>query len=471
MKRTKKSLLASGASLLLSAALLVGSTFAWFTDSVTNTGNTIEAGKLDVNVIGYRLEDGNWGNVAWENNLKSNPLFTEKTWEPGQYGAILLRVSNYDSTLAAKVDIDFTIKDSTNNLADALWYRLEAVQTSDASHQNAMLEKLQFKNSRPASEADGVTTMSKIEEDPTDPVTIYPDYYDGQYVYYLLEYGMYTSADNQYQNGSIEVDFSVKATQATVEKDGFGNSNYDEDAYFADFSVNTVDELNSALDQAEPGDVIALSSDMVVDQKIVVPSGVEINGNGATFNTSVAQNTAFDIPNGTTDVIIRNCKIAGTTSASNASERPMGIAIRPGAGNVTIEDCTFVGTANQLGHAIWIDGNNSGSVTIRNCTIPRPINLSGYNGTVKDILIENNTFTNTWGVQALTLSGSLHNVTIRNNSLTGFGGLARIHKDGAVNFDFKNVVVEGNGTNSITVDPEVQEMYAAAVANGDMIVK
>ena len=41
MNKTKKSLLASGLSLLVCAALLVGTTFAWFTDSVTNKGNSI----------------------------------------------------------------------------------------------------------------------------------------------------------------------------------------------------------------------------------------------------------------------------------------------------------------------------------------------------------------------------------------------------------------------------------------------
>ena len=37
MHSTKKSLLASGVALLASVALLAGTTFAWFTDSVTNT--------------------------------------------------------------------------------------------------------------------------------------------------------------------------------------------------------------------------------------------------------------------------------------------------------------------------------------------------------------------------------------------------------------------------------------------------
>ena len=230
MKKTKKSLLFSGLALMMSALLLAGTTFAWFTDSVTNKGNTIQAGKLDIGVIGYTLENGEWKGPMWENNLTNNPLFTETTWEPGQYGAILIRVSSYDSTLAEKVSLDFTITDNGKNLADALWYKLHAVQTVSASYQGAMLDALEFKDHRPASEADGVTTMSKIEEDATEPLTLYPDYHQGQYAYYVLEYGMYTSAGNEYQGGSFGLDFSVNATQAPYEEDGFGSDQYDKDA-------------------------------------------------------------------------------------------------------------------------------------------------------------------------------------------------------------------------------------------------
>lgn len=48
MKGIKKMLLLSGTSLLVSAMLLAGSTFAWFTDSVSNEGNTIQTGSFDV---------------------------------------------------------------------------------------------------------------------------------------------------------------------------------------------------------------------------------------------------------------------------------------------------------------------------------------------------------------------------------------------------------------------------------------
>ncbi len=43
MSKTKKSLWLSAVSMMLCAVMLLGTTFAWFTDSVTNTGNVIQA--------------------------------------------------------------------------------------------------------------------------------------------------------------------------------------------------------------------------------------------------------------------------------------------------------------------------------------------------------------------------------------------------------------------------------------------
>ena len=49
----KKSLKASGITLVLCLAMLIGTTFAWFTDSITNSGNKIEAGNLNIGAIAY----------------------------------------------------------------------------------------------------------------------------------------------------------------------------------------------------------------------------------------------------------------------------------------------------------------------------------------------------------------------------------------------------------------------------------
>ncbi len=231
MKGTKKSLLASGAALLASTALLAGTTFAWFTDSVVNTGNRIEAGNLDIAATGFYLDGDHWdkGNINW--GLR-NPMFQETTWEPGQYNAVVVLVSNFDSNLAAKVDLDFSITKNDKNLADALWYKLTPVkQTYNNVDQAVPMDKLM--KERPAKEGDlGTTGMSAIESE-TEEVILQGGQANGGrdcYVFYLLEYGMYTLAGNDYQNGSFGLDFTVKATQAPVETDGFGDPDYDADA-------------------------------------------------------------------------------------------------------------------------------------------------------------------------------------------------------------------------------------------------
>ena len=56
MFKHKKSLLASGLALLACFALLMGATFAWFTDSVSNTGNRIEAGELKIDFYWFKWD-------------------------------------------------------------------------------------------------------------------------------------------------------------------------------------------------------------------------------------------------------------------------------------------------------------------------------------------------------------------------------------------------------------------------------
>ena len=48
MKRTKTKLVSSIVTLLICFAMLIGSTFAWFTDSASTGVNKIQAGNLDL---------------------------------------------------------------------------------------------------------------------------------------------------------------------------------------------------------------------------------------------------------------------------------------------------------------------------------------------------------------------------------------------------------------------------------------
>ena len=71
-KNTKRALLASLLSTVVCCAMLIGSTFAWFTDSVTSTGNIIKSGNLDVT-------------LEWANGTEALDM---ATWKDASTGPI-----------------------------------------------------------------------------------------------------------------------------------------------------------------------------------------------------------------------------------------------------------------------------------------------------------------------------------------------------------------------------------------------
>ena len=142
MKRTKKSLFVSGVSLVISAVLLLGTTFAWFTDSVTNKGNVITSGELLINAYAYDLgQEGQSVTIQGVNNdqaftfekvpqdLKAAncpPIISEDLWEPGKTSAKLLEVKN-DGTLATKIKVQFNVTET--ELMNALWFDFVKIET------------------------------------------------------------------------------------------------------------------------------------------------------------------------------------------------------------------------------------------------------------------------------------------------------------------------------------------------------
>ena len=77
-KSTKRALLLSALSLLMCVSMLIGSTFAWFTDSVTSGINKIVAGNLDVEL--YHSDKA----ATDEQVGDTTKLFDDVTlWEPG----------------------------------------------------------------------------------------------------------------------------------------------------------------------------------------------------------------------------------------------------------------------------------------------------------------------------------------------------------------------------------------------------
>ena len=109
MKSTKKSLVVCGLSLLMCCALLVGTTFAWFTDSVVNKGNKIESGRLDVQL---------WNNGV-DISDSTKPIFDYNLWEPGYSTGANLQVKNVGS-LAVKYELELQNVSATKGIETAI---------------------------------------------------------------------------------------------------------------------------------------------------------------------------------------------------------------------------------------------------------------------------------------------------------------------------------------------------------------
>ena len=134
MKALRKCIAACIVSILLCLGLLAGTTFAWFTDSITNSGNQITAGQLAIEAYSYNIGTGgmtmqipgselNDGTqFKFETSRTSldggTPVIDEENWEPGQSNAKLMQVRNV-GTLNAKVSLSFT---TSGALTNALWF-------------------------------------------------------------------------------------------------------------------------------------------------------------------------------------------------------------------------------------------------------------------------------------------------------------------------------------------------------------
>ena len=287
MQKTKKSMLASGLAVLVCAAMLIGTTFAWFTDSVTNKGNKIQAGNLSIGATvasvdssegTYRIEGINGGKTfgfgdAVDLNTSTKPIISEEYWEPGQSNAKLLTVRN-DGSLAVKIKLDFMVKDG--GLTDALWFDFIQVKN------NEVIGEFQ---KRPMN---SLTDMSNVEF----------SLKSGESISFILIYGMYEEAGNEFQGAEFSADVTILAKQATVEKDGFGNSDYDAHAAYA-VSAQTADEVTAAL---KNGKNVSLENN--IDEVFTINNSntdVTVNLNGKTVcdPNDEGGNGVFQVQNGT----------------------------------------------------------------------------------------------------------------------------------------------------------------------------
>ena len=216
LKLTKRALLSSVLALFLCFAMLIGTTFAWFTDSVTSANNKIVSGKLDVELYQWSGEVTENRENATAISTNSAPVFSRDIlWEPGYTEVVYLSIKN-EGNLALKYKVALEVTDiSINSLLDVMTYAI----TPDATYGEV--------TSWAGNGVSVDTTISRYHDTAAQDVALLP----GEEHFFALSVHMDEEAGNEFMNQFIEFDIKVLAGQLASEEDAFDNT-YDADATY-----------------------------------------------------------------------------------------------------------------------------------------------------------------------------------------------------------------------------------------------
>ena len=260
-KSTKRALLTSALAIVLCVTMLIGTTFAWFTDTASTGVNKIQAGNLDV-----KLEYRNADTADFTEADKDTPVFkVGALWEPGHVEYVVLRVSNAGS-LALKYKLGVNIAGetgSTNVNGDAFKlsdYIRFAVLNDDQSSLGRDALVAAAADSKLIKE--GYTAENHLAKGESKTVTLV--------VWMPTTVGNEANHKTEVTAPSIDLGISVVATQDTVEHDSFGDQ-YDKDAEYPIVAMDTLQELiNNA---AEP---VSAKLEGNIAGSLTVPQGKEV---------------------------------------------------------------------------------------------------------------------------------------------------------------------------------------------------
>ena len=238
----KRSLLVSAIALTLTAALLIGTTFAWFTSTASTGVSSVEAGKLKVTLLNGDQELSSADVLTWQ---KAEGQTGTALWEPGcTYNLEPLTIKNTGS-LALKYKIVITGIKGDAELNKVIDWTVNDTAL-DADHPLAV------------GASDTLTISGHMQE----------------------------TAGDTYQGKTIDgISITVVATQDTVEYDSNG-SQYDKDAEYPT-PVTTGDELQAIVSNATAPVNIVLTNNITTNN-FVIPADkdVTLDLNGRTVTNA-----------------------------------------------------------------------------------------------------------------------------------------------------------------------------------------
>ena len=379
-KSTKRALLTSVLAMLLCVSMLIGSTFAWFTDTASTAVNKIQAGTLNVALEMYdgtTWVDAEGKTLQFKVNGQIPAEGTQILWEPGcTYELPKLRVVN-KGDLALKYKVIISGINGSAKLNEVI----------DWTINNAAIN---------------LTEKHLLAGQTDDPFTI-----KGQ---------MQETAGNEYQGLTIDgIGITVVATQLNSEYDSFDND-YDTNATYlntdanGNYLISNADELvyfakTVNVDrETYAGKTVKLTADIDLAGKKWVPIGNLVgyptvtfsgtfDGQGHTIsNMNVVDNTVnhavagfFGSTGGAKiqdvifkDAVVKSTHYAGVVVAYEGANNSL-----TRVNNVVVDGAVITSSAELINGA-WDNGDKVGgivgyatSIAVDNCTVENST-ITGY---------------------------------------------------------------------------------------------
>ena len=379
-KTTKRALLSSVMAVLICVAMLIGTTFAWFTDSASTAVNKIQAGTLDIQLLDASGNSLEGQTLSWQ-KAAGAPADEQVLWEPG---------------CTYKLQ-PITIKNAGNL---ALKYKVIISGIKGSAKLNEVIDWT-------ISGAD-INTEYSLTAGASNTLTI--------------EGHMQETAGNEYQGLSIDgIGITVVATQLASEYDSINNT-YDEDATYGTGATiigleGTYDSLTAAAKVwreskgiATSGGTFGMNSLGTVDSITWVVSGEVATGDGeGVIGNNGAGQSILGGGYFTPSVTVNNIIIKGVNDAKIAKTGDSYLVSAAGK-NVVYENITFVDT-------VRIDSNPA-NLTFKNCKFEAGFRMP-HSATNGNVTIENCTFTgNESSGYAIFAQGNMASFKINGNTVS-----------------------------------------------------
>lgn len=402
-RQTKRALLTSVMALVMCVVMLLGTTFAWFTDTATANVNKIQAGNLDVALYYGDTADGangtNWtelvnGSPALKFIQANNTTGAEFYWEPGgTYSLPALKVVN-KGNLNLKYKIEITGIKGSAKLNDVIDWTMKLDGADFAIGSEHVLNAA----TAGAESADILTISGHMRE----------------------------TAGNTYMNEKIEgITITLKATQATGEYDSTRND-YDKFAEYPEvttvqIAAGEATAVNEAVKNAiTAAKTVDPATGKTTPTQIVLPANTTVTLESRVATPAQGQTSDIKITGDkTTKIEFQNSTGgsdgSGTTYQDGANLTFQGVTISGGTeqfvargGVVTFIDCTINGEIKKT---------TADKFVFSGCSFTAPVSQANYG--CKDIVFDGCKFdiTDGYGIKIYSEGyekAKTNNLTVKN---------------------------------------------------------